>query len=125
MSKPCGGTLAVFALLAALLPLPGHVENQGSGSQPAAPPFTFRSVSIDLPNGDRAFPPGPGADAVNSNCLACHSAGMVLNQPALPKATWEAEIGKMINVYKAPVSAEDVPAIVAYLDAIKGVSPAR
>src|SRR6266705_4783944 len=56
--------------------------------------LSLRSVSVDLPPGDRMFPDGPGADAINNNCLACHSAGMVLNQPALPKAEWEAEVEK-------------------------------
>jgi len=40
---------------------------------------------------------------------------MVLTQPALPKATWEAEVHKMINTYKAPVAEKDVGAIVDYL----------
>ena len=56
--------------------------------------LSLRSVSVDLPSGDRMFPGGPGADAINNNCLACHSAGMVLNQPALPKAEWQAEVDK-------------------------------
>jgi hypothetical protein len=45
---------------------------------------------------------------------------MVLNQPTLPKAAWEAEVAKMRNVYKAPVSESDVPAILDYLVRIKG-----
>jgi hypothetical protein len=45
---------------------------------------------------------------------------MVLNQPALPKATWLAEVHKMINVYRAPVDEADVPAIVDYLASTKG-----
>ena len=45
---------------------------------------------------------------------------MVLNQPALPKATWEAEVRKMINVYKAPIDEADVASIVAYLAKYKG-----
>jgi hypothetical protein len=45
---------------------------------------------------------------------------MVLNQPALPKATWEAEVPKMIKVYKAPIDEADVAAIVAYLAKTKG-----
>jgi hypothetical protein len=32
---------------------------------------------------------------VNGNCLACHSAGMVLTQPALSAAQWRAEVEKM------------------------------
>ena len=40
---------------------------------------------------------------------------MVLTQPAFPKPVWEAEVRKMINVYKAPIDEADVAAIVAYL----------
>jgi hypothetical protein len=80
----------------------------------------IKSTTVDLPPGDTLFPGGASADAINNNCLACHSADMVLNQPALPKATWEAEVHKMINVYKAPIDAADVPAIVDYLASTKG-----
>jgi hypothetical protein len=66
------------------------------------------------------FPDGPGSDAINNNCLACHSAGMVLNQPTLSKQAWAAEVTKMINAYKAPVAAEDVGPIVEYLTGLKG-----
>jgi mono/diheme cytochrome c family protein len=82
--------------------------------------LALKSVNVDLPAGDSMFPDGPGADAANNNCLACHSANMVLNQPALPKAQWEAEVNKMRAVYKAPVDAKDVDAIVAYLVSIRG-----
>jgi cytochrome c5 len=86
----------------------------------AASPFELKSVKIDLPDSDKMFPAGPGSDAINNNCLACHSAGMVLNQPALSKQAWAAEVNKMINNYKAPIAAEDVGAIVEYLIALKG-----
>ena len=80
----------------------------------------LKPVKIDLPDSDRMFPDGPGADAINNNCLACHSAGMVLNQPALSKQAWTTEVHKMINNYKAPIAPEDVGAIVDYLTALKG-----
>ena len=86
----------------------------------AATPFELKSVKIDLPDSDRMFPDGPGSEAINNNCLACHSAGMVLNQPALSKQAWAAEVTKMINNYKAPVAPEDVGPIVEYLTALKG-----
>src|ERR1700688_3525963 len=86
----------------------------------AATPFELKSVKIDLPDSDRMFPDAPGSDAINNNCLACHSAGMVLNQPALSKQAWAAEVSKMINTYKAPVASEDVGPIVEYLTALKG-----
>ena len=85
----------------------------------AQSPLKLKSVSIDLPDRDTMFS-GAGSDVVNNNCLACHSAGMVLNQPALPAAAWQAEAEKMLHVYKAPIDEKDVPAIVEYLVRIKG-----
>jgi hypothetical protein len=81
----------------------------------------LKSVNVDLPDSDRVFPAGPGSYAINNNCLACHSAGMVLNQPELSKQAWTAEVNKMIDAYKAPVAAEDVGPIVDYLASRKGV----
>ena len=86
----------------------------------AASPSELKPVKIDLPDSDKMFPAGPGSDAINNNCLACHSADMVLNQPALSKPAWAAEVNKMINNYKAPVAPEDVGPIVEYLTALKG-----
>jgi len=83
---------------------------------------SLKSVTVELPAGDRMFPTGPGSDVANDNCLACHSAGMVLNQPALPKTAWEAEVNKMRDAYKAPIDPKDVDAIVNYLMSIKGAS---
>lgn len=105
----------LLAVAAALVPLGGHAQ-----TPPAQIPLAFKSVSIDLPAGDRMFPGDSKAEAINNNCLACHSAGMVLNQPALKEAAWSAEVQKMISVYKASIAAEDVPAIVAYLVDTKG-----
>ena len=83
-------------------------------------PMTLKSVNITLPESKRDFPPGPGVDVARDNCSACHSIGMILNQPTMPKAGWEAEVAKMRNVYKAPVDEKNVPTIVEYLTAIKG-----
>ena len=94
----------------------------GSFGTQGADKLTLQSVNVDLPAGDRMFPDGPGAEVANDNCLACHSAGMVLNQPALPKAVWESEVDKMRNVYKAPVDDKNVDVIVHYLISIKGTN---
>jgi hypothetical protein len=83
-------------------------------------PLVLKSVSVELPTSDRTFPDGPGSEEINNNCLACHSAGMVLNQPAMPKAAWESEVHKMVSTYKAPVSDQDAATIIAYLARIKG-----
>jgi hypothetical protein len=86
----------------------------------AITPSELKSVKIDLPDSDTMFPPGPGSDTINNNCLACHSADMVLNQPSLSKQAWAGEVNKMINNYKAPIAPEDVGPIVEYLTALKG-----
>lgn len=92
------------------LSLAGRAEN--------LPPL--KSVQINLPDTDQTYPPGPGSELADNNCRACHSVEMVLYQPAMTKAGWEAEVNKMRNVYKAPVDAADVAPIVEYLTRIKG-----
>ncbi len=108
MFKPTVSTACLIATMLSFTPA-------WAGDLPA-----IKSVSVDLPAGDSLFPGGATADAINNNCLACHSADMVLNQAALPKTTWEAEVRKMINVYKAPIDEADVASIVAYLAKNKG-----
>jgi hypothetical protein len=76
---------------------------------------TLHSVSTNFPDPGRLFPGGNTADAINNNCLACHSIGMVLTQPKMSRAEWQAEVDKMRNTYKAPIDSADVPAIVDYL----------
>ena len=105
-------TFLPITLAAGIALLPCSAQAEGK--------LSLKSVNVDLPAGDDTFPNGPGADAINNNCLACHSAGMVLNQPDLSKQAWAAEVNKMINAYKAPVAPEDVGAIVDYLDRVKG-----
>jgi cytochrome c5 len=101
---------------------PGQVQAVAPSPAPtkvSAAGIALQSVNVDLPDRGIMFP-GPGSDAINNNCLACHSAGMVINQPPLPRAAWAAEVNKMINAYKAPVAPEDVAAIVDYLANVKG-----
>lgn len=106
---PLATIIAALCVAFLIGPAPGRGE----------PRLILKSVSVDLPDAGTQFP-GLDADAINSNCLACHSAEMVLNQPNLPAATWQAEVSKMIHTYKAPVDEADVPAIVAYLTRLKG-----
>jgi hypothetical protein len=80
---------------------------------------TLHSVNVEFPDPGRMFPGDAKAEAINNNCLACHSAGMVLTQPALSRAEWQSEVEKMRSTYKAPVEESDVPAIVDFLVALK------
>jgi len=89
----------------------------------AAPPtavqarevLVLKTVEVVLPTSDRMFPDGPGSDVVNSYCLVCHSAGMVLSQPDMTRSAWEAEVQKMRKAYKAPIPEEQIQTIVSYL----------
>ena len=90
-------------------------------AQAAAPPsavtaggITLTSTSIDWPEDPSTYT-GAGADLMNNNCTACHSASMALTQPPLSQAQWAATVDKMRNTYKAAVAPKDVPAIVDYL----------
>jgi mono/diheme cytochrome c family protein len=76
--------------------------------------ITLRSLDVEFPDSDQTFQ-GPGSEVVNNNCTACHSPGMVLTQPRLAASAWQDEVAKMRTTYKAPIAAEDVAAIVAYL----------
>ena len=89
---------------------------------PAATITTLKSLKLDVPTSDTMFPTGPGSDAINNNCLACHSADHVLNQPSLSRAAWQEVVNKMIAAYKAPVDSDDAKAIVDYLVRTKGAS---
>jgi hypothetical protein len=119
------------ALLAGLvLAIIGHPDSSGPpilavASAPvstgAPQTFVLKSVSVDLPTSSNTFPGGAKAEAINANCLACHSTGMVLTQHNLSKATWAGVVDKMIHAYKAPVAEKDVPAIVDYLTETKGL----
>jgi hypothetical protein len=79
-------------------------------------------VSVELPNDFVPFADiagGPSAEAINANCLSCHSAEMVLNQPHLSRAEWQGEVAKMRTTYKAPVDPADDAAILDWLVAMQ------
>jgi len=83
-------------------------------------------VSIDLPGDFVPFADvagGPSAEAVNANCLSCHSGEMITSQPPLSRIEWQGEVTKMRSVYKAPVEAADEAAIVDWLVAMQAARP--
>lgn len=87
-----------------------------------APEVTFEDASITLPDDPPGFadlPDLPGRDAVIANCTACHSPSTMLQQPQVPREKWESQVKKMVEVYKAPVDPDAVPAIVDYMVAVQ------
>jgi hypothetical protein len=63
-------------------------------------------VTVTLPDEEPMFT-GPDADLLNANCLACHSAEMVLAQPKMTAEQWGHSVAKMRAVYKAPIEDAD------------------
>lgn len=60
--------------------------------------------------------PEPGFSAAQGNCLTCHSSDYIAIQPPRKgRAFWDAEVTKMVKVYRAPISEADAAAIAAYL----------
>jgi sulfite dehydrogenase (cytochrome) subunit B len=82
---------------------------------------TLKPESVKLPGSANRYPGNDaGAEAANSHCLTCHSAGMVMTQPDMPRAAWLAEVNKMKNVFKGPIPEDQVAVIADYLASIKG-----
>lgn len=85
----------------------------------AAPAATFADAAITLPDDPMTLPDLPGREAVAANCLACHSPSTMLQQPRLTRDKWEGIARKMVEVYKAPVDEEAIPAIADYMVAVQ------
>jgi hypothetical protein len=83
------------------------------------PQVTFADASITLPDDPVDLPDGPGRDAVLENCTACHSPSTMLQQPRVSREKWESIANKMIEVYKAPVDPQAIPAIADYMVAVQ------
>lgn len=107
--------LLIVAAIVMLASASGNVQGQ-SGSD-----LGKSSVrSITLPVTEVTLKPGAGLDKVSSLCNICHSLEYITMQPALPGATWSAEVNKMIKVMGAPISEEDAKIITEYLSAEYG-----
>ena len=98
------------ALAAAVPPFMGSVV----ASTPSPAITSLKGQSITLPE-DAAMFSGPQAEALNNNCLACHSASMIASQPPLTTEQWRAIVLKMRDVYKAPIADQDIEPIVTGL----------
>lgn len=121
--------LAVPVALGALLgvlgrhDLPESIAAQAARQDAIAPPVHLTALNVTLPPGQSTFPPGPGVDIANSNCVMCHSTGMVLRQPPLTTGEWKVEINKMRSAFGAPITPDQIDALAHYLNTIDGRKP--
>lgn len=58
---------------------------------------------------------GKHFDAVQANCLTCHSFGYILNQGKQSRSFWKEKVLKMVDAFKAPIGETDQELITAYL----------
>ena len=119
------GVADLRAAVAVMVVLPASAQQQAAKpTMVTAAGVTLHSGQhVDLPTTAIELFPGPDADPINNNCLACHSAGMVLNQPGQTATVWHGEELKRCACTdsRRRWREEDVPAIVAYLAAHQGV----
>ena len=63
-----------------------------------------------------ALKKAPGLETVEGHCAACHSLDYIpMNSPFPNAALWDAEVGKMIKAFGAPIDDGDAKAIAEYL----------
>jgi mono/diheme cytochrome c family protein len=93
-------------------------------SKSAEPDATWSRITVRIPTSAALYPAGSGAAIANSQCLICHSAGMVLSQPSLSQAQWTATINKQRDAYGAPLPADQVTPLAAYLSELTAAASA-
>jgi hypothetical protein len=113
-----GGLAACLAMALLLAPEAALAKKTKTK---AAPVLAGQTAIIELPPGDEVLPDRPNAEAVDRNCLSCHSTETILNQPALSRDIWKGEIDKMRANFNAQISPDADEAILAYLTSINGV----
>jgi len=58
---------------------------------------------------------GQGFDALQANCLMCHSFGYIINQGPQSRSFWAKKVEKMVVHFKAPISKDDSKTVTDYL----------
>ena len=116
---------SMFVLLIALALL-ASAASQQPDTPSKAPKGSKKPVEeITLPNYPLDMPPGPNLAPFQQHCLLCHSARYVTMQPRFSQTVWEKEVKKMVDVYGAPITADEQKQIVEYLVTIKGPAESK
>jgi len=77
--------------------------------------FAQVSEPVEVPYISYEIKMGKGFDAVQANCLMCHSFGYIINQGPQSKDFWAKKVEKMITHFKAPMTKEDIKTVTEYL----------
>jgi sulfite dehydrogenase (cytochrome) subunit B len=106
--KKTGAIIAVSILIcAAVAAADGLVKN---GSE----------RSITLPPPPMPLKQGTGMDVTRRYCSVCHSLDYITTQHKFNKASWQAEVNKMIKVFGAPIDEANAKVIADYIAASYG-----
>jgi hypothetical protein len=77
--------------------------------------FAQVKTDVEVPYISYEIKMGKGFDAVNANCLMCHSFGYIINQGPQSRKFWDEKINKMIVHFKAPIEKEAHETVLNYL----------
>lgn len=77
--------------------------------------FAQVQSDVEVPYISYQIKMGHGFDAVQANCLMCHSFGYIINQGPQSREFWSKKVDKMITHFKAPIEKEDKQTVVNYL----------
>jgi mono/diheme cytochrome c family protein len=111
MTRPSSLAL-LFGLLLAIAGYgtSGEVPVEPIKNPFAADPWALPTNQVTLKN-------APGLELIQANCVLCHSLDYVSMQPPLTRAQWTAGVDKMRVRFGAPLTTNQIPAIVDYLEA--------
>jgi len=81
----------------------------------ASPLFAQTQEKVEVPYVPFPVKMGKGFDAIQTNCLMCHSFGYIINQGRQSKKFWRGKVDKMIVHFKAPMDEAAAKATTNYL----------
>ena len=77
--------------------------------------FAQTKENVEVPYVAFPIKMGKGFDAIQTNCLMCHSFGYIINQGKQSKKFWRGKVDKMITHFKAPIDEKAAKASTDYL----------
>ena len=88
----------ILTILLSMIPLMAQVDSK-----------------VEVPYIPFSIKMGKGFNAVQANCIMCHSFGYILNQGRQSRKFWRGKIDKMIIEFKAPMTKKDAKIVEDYL----------
>ena len=81
----------------------------------ASPLFAQVKGKVEVPYVPFPVKMGNGFEAVQANCLMCHSFGYIINQGRQSRKFWRGKVDKMIVHFKAPIDEKSAKIVTDYL----------